>query len=155
MTSTGRFSVARLWRDYGQRLIRYGGVTVVSASIGSSTLLVGLYVFDWPPLFANFVSVLTSTPPAYLLNRQWVWERDPGGHSVSREVAPFWIMTLIGFVVSMTAIGIVDRFTDRRILFLITQTAAFGALWLLKFAFLEKYLWHDGDHDVVRQPEHV
>lgn len=147
-----RFNVARLWTDYGSRLMRYGGVTIVSTVVGFTTLVIGLYVFEWNPLFANFISVMMSTPPAYLLNRHWVWERDKGGHSVGAEIGPFWLMTFVGFVVSMTAIGIADGITDNRLVFLVTQVAAFGTLWLVKFAFLEKVLWHDGDHSLDERP---
>ena len=111
-------------------------------------------IVGWPALFANFVSVLFSTPPAYLLNRQWVWERDPGGHSVSGEIGPFWIMTFLGWVVSSIAVGLADLVTDNDFLIIATQVASFGLLWLLKFAFLEKVLWrhhHHPHHTVVEQ----
>lgn len=132
--------------------MRYGGVTIVSTVVGFTTLVVGLYAFDWNPLFANFVSVSMSTPPAYLLNRHWVWGRNPGDHSVAAEIGPFWLMTFMGFVVSMTAIGVVDRLTDSRVMFLVTQVCAFGTLWLLKFAFLEKVIWHDGERLLQEEP---
>ena len=124
--------------------MRYGGVTVVSTVVGLTTLAFGLIVLEWDALPANFLSVLASTPPAYVLNRQWVWERDSGGHSVAGEIAPFWIMTFVGWVVSSVAVGVVDAFTDTTILILGAQICAFGTLWLVKFAFLEKFLWtHD------------
>jgi len=148
MSEPGRFNAARLWEDYGQRLLKYGGVTVVSTCVGLSTFALGLYVFDWPPEFANFVSVCMSTPPAYVLNRHWVWEQDPGGHSVAKEIGPFWMMTILGFVVSTVAVGIADEITDKRILLLLTQVGAFGTLWLVKFVILEKVLWHDGQAHV-------
>jgi putative flippase GtrA len=150
MDQPRRLDLARLWDDYGARLLRYCGVTVVSTVVGSSTLLIGLYVFDWPGVFANFVSVCMSTPPAYYLNRRWVWERAAGNHSAAREVGPFWVMTFIGFVVSTIAIGIASALTDVKLILLVTQIGSFGALWLLKFAFLEKYLWKDAEH--VHEP---
>jgi len=145
MGQSSRFSVARLWYVYGRRLMKYGGVTVVSTVVGVSSLIVGLYVFDWHPIFANFISVCMSTPPAYLLNRQWVWEQDSGGHSVSAEIGPFWIVTLLGFVVSTLAVGVVSELTGRRLIIVFTQIASFGSLWLIKFAFLEKVLWKDSE----------
>lgn len=145
MDQPRRFDVARLWVDYGARLMRYGGVTIVSTVVGLSSLAVGLYVFEWPPLFANFISVCMSTPPAYYLNRQWVWGRKPGNHKLAGEIGPFWVMTFLGFAVSMTAIAAVGTVTKEPIVILLTQVASFGALWLVKFAFLEKYLWHDGE----------
>ncbi len=151
MDSPQGLNVARLWDEYGQRLLRYGGVTIVSTTIGFSTLLICLYVFDLPGVTANFLSVLASTPPAYYLNRRWVWGQGTGNHSASKEVAPFWMMTLLGFVISTIAIAIVDTRTDAKLLLLFTQIAAFGALWLLKFAFFEKVLWKDAE-DRVHEP---
>lgn len=145
MDQSSRFNVARLWYVYGRRLMKYGGVTVVSTVVGVSSLIVGLYVFDWHPIFANFISVCMSTPPAYLLNRQWVWEQDSGGHSVASEIGPFWIVTLLGFVVSTLAVGVVSELTGRRLIIVFTQIASFGSLWLIKFAFLEKVLWKDSE----------
>ncbi len=146
MNGTPRFHPVRLWRDYGVRLMRYGGVTLISSAVGLTTFAIGVIVFDWPAVFANFVSVLFSTPPAYLLNRHWVWERDPGGHSVSSEIGPFWILTLLGWLVSTIAVGTVAAMIDddtlvNDMILIATQVAAFGSLWLVKFAFLEKVMW--------------
>jgi len=140
-----RFYLARLWNDYGMRLLRYGGVTIVTTLVGLTTLFIGLRAFDWEPVFANLVSVFMSTPFAYYLNRHFVWGRATGNHSVSREVGPFWIMTFIGFVVSTAVVGLASLATDSTLLLLIAQLSAFGGLWLVKFAFLEKYLWPDDD----------
>lgn len=145
MDQPSRFNPGRLWNDYGMRLLRYGGVTVVTTLVGVTTLLIGLKIFDWEPWFANLVSVFMSTPFAYYLNRRYVWEQAEGNHSVSREITPFWIMTGVGFVVSTGAVWVASQFTDSTVLLLITQIAAFGGLWLVKFAFLEKYLWPDAE----------
>ena len=145
MKEPSRFSLARLWSDHGHRLLRYGGVTLVTTAIGFTTLFLGLVVFDWHRLLANFVSVLVSTPFAYYLNRHYVWEQAAGNHSLSNEVTPFWIMTGFGFVISTAAVWAVGVVTDSEFLQLLAQPAAFGALWLIKFAFLEKYLWPDAE----------
>ncbi|MGI9605855.1 MAG: GtrA family protein [Acidimicrobiales bacterium] len=146
MDQPRRFDVARLWSTYGVRLMRYGGVTIVSTTVGLSTLAFGLYVLGWTALPSNFLSVLVSTPPAYVLNRHWVWEQGSGDHSVAREIGPFWIMTFVGWIFSSLAVGLADLFTDEELLILLAQVSAFGTLWLVKFAFLEKFLWrHDGD----------
>ncbi len=132
--------------------MRFGGVTVVTTVVGLVTLLVGLEMFGWAEVPANLVSVLASTPFGYVLNRKYVWERQPGNHSASREVGPFWIMTLLGFVVSTLAVWFVGSFTDSTPAILVTQIAAFGSLWLVKFYFLEKVLWSDEAKPVA---EHV
>ncbi len=149
MDQTRRFSVARLWEDYGTRLVRFGGVTIVSTIVGLITLFVGLRFLGQSGIVANFWSVVFSTPPAYYLNRAYVWGRGTTNHSASREVGPFWIMTLLGWVVSTIAIAIADTQTDSNVALLVVQMAAFGALWIVKFAFLEKYLWPDTDERVT------
>ena len=57
-------------------------------------------------------------------------------------------MTLLGWVVSTIAIAIADTQTDSDIALLVVQMASFGALWIVKFAFLEKVLWPDSDSRV-------
>lgn len=143
MDPTRRFSVTRLWDEYGKRLLRYGGVTIVSTVVGLATLYVCLRFFGFGGIVSNFWSVLLSTPPAYYLNRAYVWGRGTNNHSASREVGPFWILTLLGWVVSTIAIAIADTQTDSELVLLFTQMAAFAGLWLVKFAFLEKVLWPD------------
>lgn len=145
MDQTRRFNVARLWEDYGARLVRFGGVTIVSTIVGLITLFVGLQFLGQSGIVANFWSVVLSTPPAYYLNRAYVWGRGTGNHSASREVGPFWVMTLLGWLVSTIAIAMADTQTDSSIALLVVQMASFGALWLVKFAFLEKFLWPDSD----------
>jgi len=140
MDEPRRFDVVRLWQQYGARLLRYGGVTIVSTIIGLTVLSFGIFVLEWPALTANVLSVFISTPPSYLLNRRWVWGKN-GDHSVAGEVRPFWIMALLGLVVSTVIVSTVDRYTDVGIIILFAQMASFGLLWLLKFAFLEKVLW--------------
>ena len=108
-----------------------------------STFAFGLFVLNWSGLASNFLSVLVSTPPAYYLNRQWVWEQKAGDHSVQGEIGPFWIMTLLGWIVSSIVVFLVETATDIRIFAIIGQIGSFAALWLVKFAFLEKYLWKD------------
>lgn len=131
--------------------MRFGGVTVVTTVVGLLTLLVGLEVFGWSEVPSNLVSVLASTPFGYFLNRHYVWEREPGNHSASREVGPFWTMTLLGFVVSTLAVWAVGSVTDSTIAILVTQIAAFASLWLVKFYFLEKVLWSDDVEHVAER----
>lgn len=144
----GRLDPQRLWATYGVKLMRYGGVTVVTTVVGLTVFIIGLEVFGWPRVPANLVSVMSSTPFAYILNRQYVWERTPGSHSVAREVGPFWILTFIGFGFSTFVVWVVGLVSEATLVLLAAQVAAFGTLWLVKFAFLEKYLWKANDEAV-------
>ena len=151
MNQVNRFDPARLWAEYGTRLMRYGGVTVVTTVVGLTTLFVGLSVIDLPRASANLLSVVVSTPFAYYLNRRYVWERKPGNHSASREVGPFWIMNLLGLVFSTLVVWLAGFLNDSTPFLLLSQLSAFGALWLVKFAFLEKYLRNDDRENVAER----
>lgn len=136
-----RFDPMRLWREYGARLMRYGGVTIVSTVVGLATLFVGLEFFEWDRVLANLASVVVSTPFAYYLNRSYVWEREAGNHSATGEVGPFWIITLIGWAFSTLVVWLAGFLSEASLFLVGAQVAAFGSLWLVKFAFLEKFLW--------------
>ncbi len=141
--SHARFAPERLWAEYGAKLMRYGGVTIVTTVVGLGTLFVGLAVFGWDRVIANFASVLLSTPFAYYLNRSYVWERAAGNHSATGEVGPFWIMTFIGFAFSTLVVWLAGFISEATWFLLAAQIGAFASLWLIRFAFLEKYLWRD------------
>lgn len=133
--------------DFG-KLIRYGAVAAVSVPIGAVLLWVFLEVFDLQPVVANIVQVSLMAIPNYLMNRYWVWEKK-GANSVSREIAPFWIMALLGALVSTLFIWIADRFTDSAILLVGAMITGFGIVWVLKFFVLEKYLFGEASQDSI------
>ena len=130
----------RLWSEYGVRLVRYGGVTVVTTVVGLIVLFGGLSLWDLRPAWANVLSVAASTPFAYVLNRRFVWLQD-GEHSVSSEIAPFWAMSFLGLAVSTAVFALAGLVTASIPLLLFVQFGTFGALWVVKFSFLEKFLW--------------
>ncbi len=149
--NSGRLDPMRLWADYGSKLMRYGGVTVVTTVVGLTVLFLGLEVLELSRVPANLLSVFASTPFAYTLNRRFVWERKPGNNSVSKEVGPFWIMTLFGFVFSTFVVWFVGLFSAATMVLLLAQLSAFGTLWLIKFAFLEKYLWKEDSEQIAER----
>ena len=44
---------------------------------------------------------------------------------------------------SSIVVFLIETATDIRIFAIVGQIGSFAALWLVKFAFLEKYLWKD------------
>ena len=136
----------RLWRDYGQKLIRFAGVSVVNVFTGQ-TLLVILYGrLGWPGVAANAVAVLVGSIPAYLLSRHYVWKQDKGDHTIG-EILPFWSLAFVGLLLSTLLVGVVDSFSDRTIAVQAANAIAFGLLWIIRFAVLEHLLWGDRTDD--------
>ncbi|MAG03703.1 MAG: hypothetical protein CL406_03695 [Acidimicrobiaceae bacterium] len=137
---------ARLWREYGQKLLRFAGVSVVNVLTGQ-TLLVVLYGrLGWSGMAANVVAVAVGSIPAYLLSRHYVWERNKGDHKMG-EILPFWSLAFVGLVLSTALVGVVDSFSDRTIAVQAANAIAFGMLWLVRFAVLEHLLWGDRADD--------
>ncbi|HJO99194.1 MAG: GtrA family protein [Acidimicrobiales bacterium] len=137
---------ARLWHEYGQKLMRFAGVSVVNVLTGQ-TLLVVLYGrLGWSGMAANAVAVAVGSIPAYLLSRHYVWEKNKGDHKMG-EIVPFWSLAFVGLILSTALVGVVDSFSDRTIAVQAANAIAFGMLWLVRFAVLEHLLWGDQSDD--------
>jgi putative flippase GtrA len=124
---------------YGGKALRYSAVSVIGVVV-TEALLIGFLTADIEPWISNVLAVSIASLPAYLLNRAWVWNKS-GSHSFSREVAPFWGMSLLGLLLSTIAIVIVSDYTEATIVIAFTNLAAFGVLWVAKFMILEKVLF--------------
>ena len=144
--------VARLWRDYGQKLIRFAGVSVVNVFTGQTLLYLCYARLGWPGMLANVVAVAAGSVPAYLLSRHYVWEREKGDHKVGAEILPFWGLAFVGLVLSTALVGVVDSFSAHTLAVQGANAAAFGALWIVRFVVLEHLLWGERtEHELVRR----
>ena len=124
------------------RLVRFGLVSGVVMPITLALLYLLVAVADWRPWPANLVAVSAGAVPAYLLNRYWVWERS-GRNRLWGEVMPFWAITLVGAAASTVAVNAAGRWDSAGLLVLV-NLATYGALWLVKFALLDRVLWPAG-----------
>ena len=123
-------------------MLRYLMVSVVSAGLSFALLGLVFGVFQlWTEvpstLFANVVALV----PNYYLNRSWVWGKSGRSHWL-REVLPFSISSLAGVLLSIVTadwarhISLthhLDHFVAT-VLLLSVILAAFGVLWVFKFA---------------------
>jgi putative flippase GtrA len=136
---------------YGGKALRYSAVSAVGVTVTQVLIVVFYKGLDWKAWVANFAAVTISSGPAYLLNRQWVWGKNDE-HSVTREVLPFWGMSLLGLLLSTGGVAIVSNYTDATIAVSATNIAAFGVLWVGKFMILEHVLFR-GEHVSVAAAE--
>ena len=94
----------------------------------------------WSEVPSTLVANVVATIPSYFLNRQWVWGKSGRSH-VTREIIPFWVVSLLGIVLSIVAASLVRQFGIshhfshelRTVLLLSANVAAFGSLWVIKF----------------------
>ncbi|HEU4894799.1 MAG TPA: GtrA family protein [Acidimicrobiia bacterium] len=132
---------ARFRSGQGAKLVRFGAVSAFNVILGQILLLTTQVALDWPAVAANVFAVTVGAVPAYMLSRYWVWEKR-GRNRIMREVIPFWTLTLIGFAVSTAAVWYVDtRWDVGPLVVNITNLAAFGLLWVAKFAILDRVLF--------------
>jgi putative flippase GtrA len=136
-----------LHRAHGLRALKYASVSVVGIAV-TQTLLVICYQpafgFQMSAAWANFTAVSGASVPAYLLNRQWVWQKS-GRHSLHREVLPFWGISLVGLAISTIAVGYVSRHWDSQLAVSGTNIVSFGVLWVGKYLFLDSIMFKPGD----------
>jgi putative flippase GtrA len=144
-------SVRELIDRYGGKALRYSSVSFVGIVVTQALIVLFYKGLDWPAWLANFAAVMISTGPAYLLNRAWVWNKRDA-HSFTREVLPFWGMSLLGLILSTAAVAVVSTYTDATIAVSATSIGAFGVLWVAKFMILERMLFK-GEHVTIVDAE--
>jgi putative flippase GtrA len=132
-----------------RRFLRYSSVSAVSTSVS----LGGLYLFFrvlhvGTATDCNLLATAIASIPAYYLNRTWAWGKSGRSH-VLREVVPFWIVTILGVVLSTTAVHFAAIEAKNHHLSKGSETLAvefanfftYGVLWFAKFSFFNRYLF--------------
>ncbi len=124
-------------------------VVSVGTTILSTTILIVLAVgVGMRAGVANVIAVLCGILPSYYANRRWAWARR-GRASVAREVAPFWGLSIAGLLLSTFLVDWVGAVTSRWTGFAPTTALptanllVFGALWVIQFFVLDRYIFHD------------
>jgi len=124
----------------------------VGTTILSTTILVTLAVgFGMRAGTANIIAVTCGIVPSYLGNRRFAWRRT-GKASMTREVVPFWALSLAGLVVSTLLVDVVGAWSahwsgvERAVVLPTANLAVFGTLWLVQFFVLDRYIFHDRRH---------
>ncbi len=132
-----------------RRFLRYSSVSVVSTTVSLS----GLYLFFrvlhiGTATDSNLLATAIASVPAYYLNRTWAWGKSGRSH-VFREVVPFWIITIIGVLLSTGAVHIAAVEAKSHHLSKDGETLAvefanfftYGVLWFAKFSFFNRFLF--------------
>lgn len=118
----------------------------MNVTVSLSVLAVGHGVLGWPAVAANLASWMVATVPAYLLSRAWVWQRS-GAHRLGGEVLAFWVMALVGLVLSSAAVGVIEHYTQRTAFVTVGNLGAYGGVWLAKYVFLDRVVWPGSRRD--------
>ena len=95
---------------------------------------------------ANVIAVVCGIGPSYVGNRRFVWRRSGRGR-FSREVAPFWLLSLAGLLASTIAVSYVDHWlrsaqsSQRAVALPLANLSAFGLLWLVQFFVCDRVIF--------------
>ena len=125
---------------HSSKLWRYAGVSFITVPLTQALLFVLYVVAGFPGLSANALAVTLAAIPGYWLNRSWVWQKTDA-HSLTREVLPFWILNLLGLVLSTLAVWLVENQTEDVWALMLVNVAVFGTIWLLKFSVINRWLF--------------
>lgn len=123
------------------KLVKYSSASVVGVITSQATLISCLVVLELAAITSNLIAVTVGTIPNYLINRAWTFNKR-GTHSFTREVLPFWLMAVLGLVLSTFAVAWADDVFDGNVLALSgASVGSFGVLWIAKFFVLERVLF--------------
>ena len=126
--------------DNWRRLLRYCGTSAVGVVLGQTILRVCYDLFGWSGLVSNLVAFVIANIPVYFLYQGWVWDSS-GPTQWGRVVLPFWLVSLAGLALSSLAVGLVDAATDNGWYITAASVGSFGAVWLVKYAVCDRYLF--------------
>jgi putative flippase GtrA len=137
--------VEHLWQKRetpeAKRLIRYTMVSVISTVVSFGVLALVFGVLHlWGAIVSTVVANVSATIPSYYLNRKWVWGKGGRSHLV-KEIAPFWVMSAIGIVVSIGGAAVARHVgikyhlshADQTLVVLLANLVSFGLFWVLKY----------------------
>lgn len=123
------------------KLVKYSAASVSGVISSVITLNTCLLVFGLDAVTSNIIAVTVGSIPNYLINRAWTFNK-AGRHSFTREILPFWLMAVLGLVLSTFSVAWADtRFDGNTIALNLANLGAFGVLWVAKFFVLERILF--------------
>jgi len=141
-TPTLRLRVRALYdRPIVRKLLKYSMTSVVGVTVGQSMIFLFASVLEIGWGWANLYAVTIGTIPTFCMSRWWVWQKT-GKSNLYTEVLPFWMMTLLGLLLSTIAVLVLEnRYPDNKLLANVGNLIGFGVLWVAKFFVLDRVLF--------------
>ncbi|HLI43692.1 MAG TPA: GtrA family protein [Acidimicrobiales bacterium] len=149
MASLIRRALALMKSGHGRRLLKFGAVSVISTVLTQGLLFLFYDVVKIPSAMeCNVLATGITTIPAYWLNRTWTWGKR-GKSNPWREIAPFWIISFVGLVLSTVAVGVAAHNADaishahfvRKVFVQFANLFTYGLIWVGRYAIFNKFLF--------------
>ena len=150
MTLSAAGLLERARTRQGRRVVRYVLVSVVTVVFGQVVLFVLYAGLGWRARAANLVAFVLASIPSYWLNRTWTWGKSGRSHLL-KEVVPFWVITVVGLVLSTWVAGVAESVasevtSSRPVQALIVSAmvvGSFAVVWVAKFVLFNVLLFGD------------
>jgi len=141
------------------KFIRYSMVSGVAIVISQAAILICTALLHTSGILANTVGAVTATPASYELNRKWAWGKHGKSH-MWKEVAPFWALTLLGFLGSTGTVELADNLCrshhviglTRSLAIMGASLVAYGVVWVAKFLVFHFLVFGSGHPGSEAQP---
>jgi glycosyltransferase XagB len=133
---------------WARKMVRYSLVSLVSVAVSQAALMVAFGMLHWTARLSNIAACTVATLPSYYLNRAWAWGKHGRSH-LWREVVPFWVLAFVGLAFSTWAADLASSLAHRAavshtgatVIVMTASLAAFGVLWVGKFAIFNALLF--------------
>ncbi|MEO6628405.1 MAG: GtrA family protein [Aquihabitans sp.] len=150
MNLTPRTLLAHARTEGGRRAIRYSATSLICIAISQVFFLAFYRLAKWEEIPSNLSATMITSVPAFMLNKSWVWGKKGKAH-LRREVLPFWMFTVAGWVLSTGMVALVQHVGEPHSTFrtgavMTASLGGFGILWVLKYMFLDKIMFGGDNH---------
>jgi putative flippase GtrA len=130
------------------KFIRYSMVSCVAIVISQVVILVCTWLLGLSGVAANTIGAVAATPASYELNRKWAWGKSGKSH-MWKEVAPFWALTVLGYLGSTGTVQIADSMAKshdvtglpRGLAIMGASLFAYGVVWIVKFVIFNRLVF--------------
>lgn len=144
MASLPTAALDRISGGRGDRLLRFGLVSVIGIIVTQTFLVTFHGILEVEATLSNVLAVCLSAIPVFFLNKRWVWGKDGPAH-FRREVVPFWAFTLLGLAVSSGLVALSHELGDSTLIVMAANITGFGIVWVAKFVFLDAVVFGEPD----------
>ena len=142
--------LARIRQADYVKFLKFSAVSAVSFPFTQVLLLVFTKGLDWSFVKSNLVAVTLMAFPAYAMNRYWVWSKKDK-NSLTTEVIPFWVITLIGLALSTICAHYADDWFESDLAVNAANAVGFGIVWVFKFFILDRVMFGGHRHFPVEE----
>ena len=138
----------------GKKAVRYTLVSVISVAVSQAVLFLTFGVLQvGSAVTCNIIATAVATVPSYYLNRRWAWGKRGPSH-LWKEIVPFWALAFAGLALSILAVDIAESkahlvtssHLGTAVIVNASALAAWGVIWVGKFAIFNRLLFIDHGH---------